>query len=337
MSVKYPSVFIRSANDLGKHISNKKFPMDQAMLLINDVKQNKDSYWKDNLHHSQIENEKFVRSAKGKPLGRLLEHINEDVLGPHDRLLSKVIFGGIQKSDHVKAASYLLGGKRKRTLLAMDIKSFFEQIHHDRVFHFFYKKCGCDKRIAKLFADLACVPLGLKGSDGQLVLARGFSTSSRLAIWTNVELFERMTHIVYKKLKGHDPRVAVFVDDIGITASRVSLQQMQELRDEIMVLFMEFDKNQPLEIHPISKKQKNKIVEHSEGIEHLGLRLYRNRLSVGAKTLSRKQKHENNREKLVTTEQREHHKVVTKGHSRYNGYVRSAKPLHKKVNDSCHK
>jgi len=330
MSVKYPKIFIRSANEFAKHISNKRFSTEQAKALISDVKQNKDLYWKDNLHHSQVEKEKYVRSAKGKPLGRLLEYINEDVLGPHDNLLSKVIFGGISKSDHVKAASYLLGGKRKRTLLAMDIKSFFEQIHHDRVFHFFYKKCGCDKRTAKLFADLSCVPFGLKGSVGPLVLARGFSTSSRLAIWTNVELFERMTNIVYRRLKGHDPRVAVFVDDIGITASRVSRQQMEELRDEIMKLFLEFDENQPLEIHPISKTRKNKIIEHSEGIEHLGLRLYRNRLSVGAKTLSRRQKHENRREKLVTTEQREYHKIVTKGHSRYNGYVRSAKPISRK-------
>ncbi|MDO8260387.1 MAG: reverse transcriptase domain-containing protein, partial [Candidatus Magasanikbacteria bacterium] len=300
MPIKFPKIHIRSKREFARHISHKNFSPAQALVLINDVKANSSTYWKDNKYHSEPAKDKYVRSAKGRPLGKLLEYINERVLGAYDNLLPAFVFGGIKESDHVKAAAHLLGGRKKRTLLAMDIKSFFEQIHHDRVFHFFYKKCACDKRIAKLFADLSCVPVGPKDNPGnELVVARGFATSSRLAVWTNVELFDRMTNLVKKRLKNHDPRIAIYVDDIGITASRVTRKQMEDLRDEIMKLFLEFDENQPLHIHPISKTKKNRIVEHQEGIEHLGLRLYRNRLGLGAKTVSKKAKHKNNRFSLV--------------------------------------
>lgn len=323
--VKYPKIHIRSSREFARHISHKKFSVDEAMDLINDVKANREIYWKDNIHHSEPEKEKYVRSAKGKPLGKLLEYINVAVLGKYDNLLPNFVFGGIKKTDHVKAGIYLLGGKRKRTLLAMDIKSFFEQIHHDRVFHFFYKKCSCSKAVAKLFADLCCVPTGPKGGSGNLVVARGFATSSRLAVWTNLDLFDRMAKLVNKRLKGHDPRVAIYVDDIGITASRVKRKQMEDLRDEIMDLFLKFDSKQPLEIHPISKTKKNRIVEHSAGIEHLGLRLYRNRLALGAKTLSKRERHKNQREKLNTPWQRKKHKKITKSYGHYSRYVTGAK------------
>lgn len=324
MAVKYPKIHIRSKREFARHISHRKFGVENAMELISDVIANQDTYWKDNKHHSEPEKNKYVRSAKGKPLGRLLEFINVGVLGQYDSLLPGFVFGGIKESDHVKAAAYLLGGKRKRTLLAMDIKSFFEQIHHDRVFHFFYKKCACSKQAAKLFADLCCVPTGPKGSVGNGVVARGFATSSRLAVWTNLDLFDRMNNLVKKRLKGHDPRVAIYVDDIGITASRVSRDQMEKLRDEIMELFASFDKNQPLEIHPPTKTKKNRILEHSEGIEHLGLRLYRNRLSLGSKTLSKRAKHKNKKETLKTRKQREHHKKVSKSYVHYSRYVTGA-------------
>jgi len=323
MTVKYPKIHIRSKREFAKHISHKSFSVEEAMALINDVKENQDSYWKDNIYQSEPEKNKYVRTAKGKPLGKLLKYINVRVLGAYDELLPGFIFGGISNSDHVRAAKHLLGGRRKRTLLAMDIKGFFEQIHHDRVFHFFYQKCKCSKVASKLFADLCCVPTGKKGSSGNSVVARGFATSSRLAVWTNVELFNRMSLLVKKRLKQHDPRIAIYVDDIGITASRVPREKMEKLRDEIMDLFLNYDKNQPLEIHPPSKTKKNRILEHDEGIEHLGLKLMRNRLVLGAKTLSKKQKHKNKRNKLVTKDQREHHKLVTKSYGRYKRYVES--------------
>jgi len=324
MMVRYPTINIRSKRELARHISHRRFDAAQAAELINDVKANHAVYWKDNMFQSEPEKNKYVRSAKRTPLGKLLEHVNNSILAQYDNLLPPFIFGGIKKSDHVKACSYLLGGRRKRTLLAMDIQSFFEQVRHDRVFHFFYKKCGCKKSASKLLADLCCVARGPKCSVDQKVLARGFATSSRLAVWTNIELFVRLNNLVHRRLRGHDPRMAIYVDDIGITASRVSKQKMEELRDEIMKLFAEFDKHQPLTIHPPTKPRKNRIVTHQNGIEHLGLRLYRNRLELGAKTLSKRQKHVNKKGTPMTKSERDKYKKITRAYGHYERHVKSA-------------
>jgi len=281
---RYPKLYIRSKNELAKHLSHSKFPKEEALALINDTLKNFNKYWKDNEYKSEPEKEKFVRSAKGTPLGRLLDNINKSVLAPHDKMLPVFIFGGVKNMNHAKAAKYLLGRKRKRTSLKLDIARFFEQISEERVYHFLHDKCACSKRAAKLLAGFCCVPKGHKGSGFEYkTIARGFATSSRLAIWCNLDTFIRLDRLVQKRLKGKDARIAIYVDDIGITASRVSKEEMKKLSDEITKLLLNADRNQRL---PINEK-KTKISSHEEGIEHLGLRLYRNRLSVGAKTKSK--------------------------------------------------
>ena len=281
---RYPKLYIRSKNELAKHLSHSTFPKEEALDLINDVLQNYDEYWKDNEYRSEPEKEKFVRSAKGTPLGRLLDNLNKIVLAPHDKMLPDFIFGGVKNMNHAKAAKYLLGRKRRRTSLKLDITHFFEQISEERVYHLFRDKCACSKKAAKLLANFCCVPKGQKGTNSRYkTIARGFATSSRLAVWCNLDTFIKLDRLVKKRLKGRDPRIAIYVDDIGITASRVSKEEMKKLSAEIADLLLNADKNQRL---PINEK-KTKISSHEEGIEHLGLRLYRNRLSIGAKTKSK--------------------------------------------------
>ena len=280
---RYPKLYIRSKNELAKHLSHSKFPKEEALALINDVIQNYDGYWKDNEYRSEPEKEKFVRSAKGTPLGRLLDNLNKTVLAPHDKMLPDFIFGGVKNMNHAKAAKYLLGRKRRRTSLKLDITRFFEQISEERVYHFFYDKCACSRKSARLLATFCCVPKGQKGSgSNQKTIARGFATSSRLAVWCNLDTFIKLNRLVQKRLKGKDARIAIYVDDIGITASRISKEEMKKLSIEIANLLMSADRNQKLPIN----ERKTKISSHEEGIEHLGLRLYRNRLSIGAKTKS---------------------------------------------------
>ena len=98
-----------------------------------------------------------------------------------------------------------------------------------------------------------------------------------------MDTFIKLDRLIKKRLKGNDPRVAIYVDDIGITASRVSKEEMGKLSLEVESLLLNTDRNQKLPIN----KRKTKISSHEEGIEHLGLRLYRNRLSIGAKTKSK--------------------------------------------------
>ncbi|MFA5766830.1 MAG: reverse transcriptase domain-containing protein [Candidatus Paceibacterota bacterium] len=285
---RYPKINIRSKNELAKRLSYKKFPIGDALRLINDVVDNFDAYWVDNHSQSKPSRNKYVRSARGTPLGRLLDNINKKILTPYDKMLPNFIFGGVKGLNHVKAVYYLLGVSRKRAILRMDIERFFEQISEERVYHFFHNKCSCSKRAAKLIASLCCVPQGPKNSSDSKTIARGFATSPRLAVWCNLDLFIRINYLVNKRLRGHDPRLAIYVDDIGVTASRVTKNEMSKLYLEIRDIMEKFDSNQKLPVN-----NKTEIIFHDKGMEHLGLKMYRNKLSIGSKTKSKldKEKH----------------------------------------------
>jgi hypothetical protein len=225
---RYPKIHILSKNELAKHISHEKFPPKEALALVNDVKENFDKYWKDS-KSSQPDKNKYVRNASRTPLGILLKKINTQVLAPHDNLIPGFIFGGVKKMNHKAAAQNLLGNKRQRTILKMDISTFFERIKRERVFHFFYTKCQCSMSAANLLADFCCVPLGAKSAPSKdKSIGRGFATSSRLAVWCNLDTFIKIQRLVNKELKNNDPRISVYVDDIGITASRVTKQKMED-------------------------------------------------------------------------------------------------------------
>ena len=58
---------------------------------------------------------------------------------------------------------------------------------------------------------------------------------------------------------------------------------MEELYKEIQELFTKSDKNQTLPLND----EKMGIISHEQTPEHLGLRMYRNRLAIGAKTKSK--------------------------------------------------
>jgi len=284
---RFPKINIRSKNELAKHIADKSHPYQERLVLINDAINNFSDYWYDS-GRSEPEKEKFVRSAIGTPLGKLLKLLNDKVLAPFDCLIPEFIFGGISGKDknHIKADYKLLGEKRNRILLGLDIVRFFEQIREERVISF-YKKCGCSLKAAKLLAYLSCVNFGKKGGLSRYkTLARGFATSSRLAIWCNLNTFIRIDWKARKLLRGHDPRLAIFVDDIGISASGVNREKIEGVSKAIETILTEFDPNQKL---PVSKEKK-KICLFKDNAEHLGLKLGRKKLSMGRKTKSRKDK-----------------------------------------------
>ena len=277
---RYPKLGIRSKYELAKRISDHTLPYRAALGLINNVLANHDRYWYDS-KRSEPGKEKFVRSAKGTPLGKLLKLIDKKVLAPNDNLVPGFIFGGISGKDHVQAAQHLLGAKRQRVLLGLDIVHFFEQIHEQRVFYFFYKKCDCSKEASMLFAKLFCVPMGPKKLPlAEKTLARGFATSTRLALWCNLDTFLQIDRVAQKRFRGHDLRMAVFVDDIGITASRISYEDMKAFAPVIKDILENFDPNQSLPVH----SEKTNIRTPLQGMEHLGVRLGRSKLTPGRKT-----------------------------------------------------
>lgn len=312
---RYPKIHIGSKNELAKRLSNKKFPIESTLLLINDVKDNFNNYWRDNPQESEPLKEKYVRSSKRTPLGRLLGNINEKILAPNDKIMPIFIFGGIKNSNHLKAAEHLLGKKRYRTLLKLDIKRFFEQVNKEKVVDLF-RRCNCSKKAAVLISSFCCVPTGPKGSTSKnLTIARGFATSSRIAVWCNLDIFIKLNRLVKKRLKGKDPRIAIYVDDIGITASRATEEEMWSLSTEIKSVF----EKEGLILHKIH------VISHSKNPEHLGVKLLRNRLSIGNKTKSKIKRLENKLEKNIPIEE----KTVTRKKLRslmyYKRYVEGHK------------
>src|ERR1700733_11778803 len=317
---RYQKIYIRSKNELAKHLSHKKFSKDEALNLINDVMRNFNQYWKHNEVMSEPEKEKYVRNAKGTPLGKLLDKINTQVLAPHDSILPCFIFGGVKEKNHVQASQHLLGTKRLRVALKMDITHFFEQVTSERVYNFFLHKCGCDKRASKILTNLCCVTVGPKDSNlEKKTIARGFATSSRLAVWCNLDTFIKLERLVQKRLKGKDPRVAIYVDDIGVTASRVSKEEMEKLATEIEELLLHTDKNQPL---PVNAK-KTKVTSHDEGIEHLGLKLNKNTLSLGKKSWSKRDQMKSYLKKDLSVQEKTSIRTKYRAMSQYKRYVES--------------
>ena len=289
----YPKIAIRSKLELAKRLSDKRDSVEDMARLISDVKTNYDNYWTDHPTQSQPEKGKWVRDASRTDLGKLLKLINAKVLAPHDSLIPTFVFGGVSRRNHKAAVTHLLGVKRKRIILKLDVSRFFEQIKYERVYSFFLVKGQCGQRGARLLADLCCVPIGAKDSPGTYkTIARGFSTSSRLAVWCNLDTFLRLERLVKKELRGKDPRIAIYVDDIAITASGITKEDMMKLYPKIKTI-LESDKNQKLPLN----NAKTKIIYHSgdkydidgiyqgkRGFEHLGLQMNRNSLTLGTKT-----------------------------------------------------
>jgi hypothetical protein len=291
---RYPAVRIRSKRELAKHISTYNLSPDQARDLISDCIDHFDDYWKDHPKESKPEKGKWVRDCSYSNLGKLLKRINNRVLKPNDHLIPGFIFGGVSGLDHKAAVQHLLGHRRNRMILKLDITKFFEQIQYDRVYNLFLNKFECSKRGAKIFADLCCVNYGAKESpEDYKTIARGFSTSPRLAIWCNLDTFMRIDRLVRKELAGKDPRIAIYVDDIGITASKVTVDDMVRVYEKVLNTLEYSDQNQRLPLN----HNKTKIINHDGntfdirgnligkwGFEHLGLQMNRNSVSPGSKT-----------------------------------------------------
>jgi len=292
-SNRYPDIKILSKHYLAKVIARRMLTYKAALDLINDSVKNFDLYWVDNAEISKPEKKKWVRDASRTPLGVLLKAIDRRLLKPYDHMLPSFIYGGVNGLDHKAAVKALLGIRRKRILLKLDITRFYEQMKDDRVFSLFYNKFGCSKKVSQLIANLCCVSHGAKlDPDNFKTLARGFSTSSRLSVWCNLDTFLKIDRLIKKELKGKDPKIAIYVDDIGITASKVSVEEMVELYKKVKII-LNADKYQKLPLNDM----KTKIILHSGetydfdgeyqgkwSFEHLGSQMNRNSLTPGTKS-----------------------------------------------------
>lgn len=315
------SIKLDSKNALANRIVNKQLNKDEARALIDNVIKNYPILWRDNIAASKPDDGKWVRSAHGTDLGKLLRLIDRCVLAPLDPHMPHFIFGGRKGMSNITAALELLGYEKERSLLALDVKRFFESVHIERV-EGFYRSMGCSPRFAVSLARFSCVPKGAKDyPEETLTLARGFSTSTRLAVWSYITTFRKIYDLVMKRLKPYDPRIAIFIDDIGITASRVPESVLLSLAEEIDALLNK-DSGGAVRLNT----GKTYVYNYTDGIEHLGVGINRNKL-VMTKDLTRKR---------VQLEQRyaktksAHLKLQLKGLRAYEQAIRRANTTRKK-------
>lgn len=324
----YPKLNLYTKKQLADAIRGKDLSFNSAMKLIDDCLLNKDKYWFDNQEKSKPDDDKWVRSAFGTPLGELQKRINQQVLEKYDSELPIFIYGGVRKKGIKNAVIALQGKKNKRTLLKVDMRRFFEHISYEDIVNTLVCYCSCGKDVAQIIAEIACVNSGKKSLSNinEKVLARGFSTSSRLAIWCNLDLFRKLFYCMAKKLNGHDPKIVIYMDDIGITASRVNPTTLSSFYRDIVKLIKNTSK---LEVN----KNKTRIIDYlqheydaSDGrllegkvtqFEFLGIEIGRNRLRPGVKTRSKMAKLIN-KPNLSGKELR-----TLKGQKRYVKYIAS--------------
>ena len=85
--------------------------------------------------------------------------------------------------------------------------------------------------------------------------------------------FHRINDLVMKKLKAYDPRMAVFIDDIGISASRVPEDLLRSLVKGIDDILSHESKGAVR-----LNTAKTNVFNFKDGINHLGVTLNRNKL-----------------------------------------------------------
>lgn len=322
---KHPKLNLYTKNQLANAIRGNGLSFHEATALIEDCRNNKNKYWSDNIKESDPSSGKWVRNASGSPLGQLLERINQRILAPHDGELPPFIYGGVGEKGIRDAAAALQGKKNKRILLKIDMRRFFEHVSYADIEIMLIQKCHCGKEAARIIAEMACIEEGEKTptNKGQKVLARGFSTSSRLAVWCNLNLFKRVFYLVAQKLKGHDPRIAIYMDDIGITASRVNSATMSSLYKDILELIeassLEINENKTMIIDYLRHEYDATDGSIKEGaatqFEFLGIGMGRSHLYPGAKIRS-KISRARSKECLSEAEQR-----TLKGRENYVKYI----------------
>lgn len=330
--INYPNFNIRSKNEIAKRISSRKLPQSEALVLINDCLVDFDSLWVDNLKMSEPGKKKWVRDASRTKLGNLLSLIDKRIFAPYDTELPSFIHGGVAGKGVKSAANSLLGNRRKRTLLKIDMSRFFEHVSAGRLNYVLIHKLGFSREAALIICRLCCVNAGPKnGLEKGKTMARGFATSNRLAIWCNLELFYRIKWLTEKRLSRYDAKLAIYVDDIGITASRIPPKTMANFYSELIVLIDKYGNG--LEINHgktrIINYLGNQFSVNGEpavdnggspvkgSYEVLGVRMERNKVTAGRRTIGKIQSLKSR--KSLTIPQ----KKSLKGLKRYRNYINS--------------
>lgn len=277
MELVLPKVYIRSKAELAKHLSTPK-SYDSILDDINEALNNIQKLYFN--HSNSTPNEwKFIRVAKW-PLKKVNNKINEFILKPIDRCLPFFIFWGVSGKNHIKAVKEHKS-KNKRAYIKLDLQRYFDQITQERVIWNLVSKLWCSPKWAYFIASMCCVPEWEKYSDdAKKLIARGFHTSSRLAILCSIEFFMRLNYFLQNKYSHLNPKVSVYVDDITISLDESNTEILQEILTWIKKLSEKYNL--------ILNDDKEEIIEWTYSTEILWIKLENWKMKLWKKSLGRK-------------------------------------------------
>ncbi len=180
---------------------------------------------------------KFCR-AMLSPLKELNRNINNKILKRFDKEMPLYIYWGISGKSHIWAAFIHSKYKYKRSYIILDFSTYFEQITYDIVVNSLKKLWICNSRTAEIIAELWCVVKWKEIINSwEKVIARWFSTSSRLAIFWSLKFFKKLNNLLHKELKWKKHEISIFIDDITISFDNICKNNIINLLSKIENLF----------------------------------------------------------------------------------------------------
>lgn len=232
--VKQPLVF--SKNQLAKLIVWDKNHYAPMVERINYCLDNKEKLYVNYKKLCNDEKQKYCR-AMLEPLKTLNKDINQKILSKYDNEMPLYIYWGIWWKNNIWAVLIHSKYKYNRSYIILDFSTYFEQITFDIVVNSLVKMWVANKKWAKIIAELWCIPKWKEiKRDWEKVIARWFSTSSRLAVFWSLKFFKNLKNLIFKELHWLHPEISVFVDDISISFDNINIDQIKNCIEKIILL-----------------------------------------------------------------------------------------------------
>jgi hypothetical protein len=170
------------------------------------------------------------------PLNNTNYRINEYILKKFDKEIPVYIYWWLTWKSHIDA-TLVHRYDYNRSYIILDFSKYFEQVSFDRVVNSLQKLWIANKKWAEIIAKLWCVAKWKEiRRDWDMVVARWFCTSSRLAIYGTLKFFKNLNVLLYKELKWLKYKLSVFVDDITISFDNIKREKIDELLSKIYLL-----------------------------------------------------------------------------------------------------
>lgn len=231
---KIPLVY--SKNQLAKLIVWDRNHYTPMIERINYCLDNKEKLYVNYKKLCDDRKQKYCR-AMLEPLKSLNKDINQKILSQYDKEMPVYIYWGIWWKNSIWAAFVHSKYKYNRSYIILDFSKYFEQITFDIVVNSLIKMWIANKKWAEIIAELWCVPKWKEiKKDWEKVIARWFSTSSRLAIFWTLKFFKNLKNLIFKELSWLHPEISVFVDDISISFDNINEDIIKNSIEKIILL-----------------------------------------------------------------------------------------------------